>query len=107
MKSIISRVFASLSKEPTKDSLGTQRGEPVSYEGLIIHAAPEREGDRWRLAGVIIKKVGDRNLERTFVRADTFSSAEDAEVFAIRKAKQIIDEQGSRLFSNDEASGRA
>lgn len=107
MKSIFSRIFASLSKESTKDSLGTQRGKPVNYEGLIIHAAPEREGDRWRLAGVIIKKVGDRNLERTFVRADTFSSVQDAEVFAIRKGKQIIDEQGSRLFSDDEASGRA
>ena len=34
----------------------------------------------------------------TFVRADTMSSLEEAASFSIVKARQIIDQQGDRLF---------
>ncbi len=107
MKSIISRIFGDRSKKSTQEGAVAQRGEPVSYSGLIIRAAPERTGDQWRLAGVIIKQDGDRALERTYLRADTFSTREEAETFAVRKGKQIIDEQGARLFADGELSGRA
>jgi len=33
------------------------------------------------------------------LRADTLRSLEEAEAFSIRKAKQVIDEQGERIFS--------
>lgn len=84
-----------------------QKGEPVSYEGLVIRAAPEKAGDQWRLAGVIIKSGDEGDLERFFLRADTFPSREEAESFAIRKGKQIIDEQGERLFADGKETGRA
>lgn len=86
---------------------GVKRGDPVTYEGLTIQAAPEPAGDQWRLAGVIVKKSEDGDLERSFMRADTFPSRDEAESFAIRKGKQIIDEQGERLFADGEPSGRA
>ena len=84
-----------------------KRGGPVPYQGLTIQAAPEPAGDRWRLAGVISKQGGDATLERSFMRADTFPSREEAESFAIRKGKQIIDEQGEKLFADGAPSGRA
>jgi hypothetical protein len=93
MPSFLSKLFG-----PAKESgeSGTaQRGEPVAYEGLVIRAAPEPAGKQWRLAGVIIKKRETGDLERTFMRADTFASREDAETYAIRKGQQIIDEQGA------------
>jgi len=32
------------------------------------------------------------------MRADTLGSIEEAEAFSIRKAKQVIDEQGDAIF---------
>ena len=108
MASFFSKLFGS----GKSDSEGgaAKRGDPVTYEGFVIQAAPERAGDQWRLAGVIIKQgagEGGGDLERTFLRADSFSSQDEAENFAIRKGKQIIDEQGERLFADGAPTGRA
>ena len=108
MASFFSRLLGGLSGKPAEDKSGpSERGEPVSYEGLQIRAAPESAGGQWRLSGVIIKAGEDGDLERTFLRADTFASREEAESFTIRKGKQIIDEQGDRLFADGAPSGRA
>lgn len=99
--SILSRIFGG------GGDGGGKAAEPVAYEGLLIRAAPQRAGDRWQLAGVIVKQTDAGELERTFLRADTFTSREEAEDIAIRKGKQIIDEQGARLFADGEPTGRA
>ena len=83
-----------------------EKGEAVVYEGLVIRAEPEKDGGRWRLAGVIVKESADGDLERHFLRADTFASRDEAESFAIRKGQQIIDERGQRLFADGEKTGR-
>ena len=36
--------------------------------------------------------------EHRFVRAETHPSKDDASAFAIAKGRQIIDEQGERIF---------
>lgn len=64
------------------------------YEGFRITAAPMREGTQWRVGARIEK--GDRVHE--FVRADTVGDEETAVAFSVRKAKQVIDEQGDRVF---------
>jgi len=108
MASFLSKLLGGLTGGASKEAAGeAARGEAVAYEGLTIRAAPERAGSQWRLAGVIIKPGDDGDLERSFLRADTFASREEAESFAIRKAKQIIDEQGARLFADGKPSGRA
>lgn len=81
--------------------------DPVSYEGLVIRAAPVAEGSQYRLSGVIIKEAETGDLQRNFVRADIFTSREEAEDFTVRKGKQIIDEQGKRLFADGAETGRA
>ena len=106
MASFLSRLFGGSSEEPAGKDGAATRGEPVVYQGLTIRAAPEPAGKQWRLAGVIIKSGEDGDLERTFMRADTFASREEAESFAVRKGQQIIDEQGARLFSDGERTGR-
>ena len=84
------------------------REEPVEHKGLFVEAAPEPEGDQWRLAGYVSKSGGeDDRMERKFLRADLFSSRDEACEFAVRKGKQIIDEQGARLFADGEKTGRA
>lgn len=83
------------------------RGEPVEHKGLSVEAAPEPEGDQWRLAGYVCKGSGEDKMERKFLRADVFMSRDEACEFAVRKGKQIIDEQSERLFADGEKSGRA
>ena len=80
------------------DSATAVRDDAVEYNGFKIEPAPQPEGSQWRLAGYIVRGSDDSAEERPFVRADLFSSREQAAEFAIRKGKQIIDEQGDKLF---------
>ncbi|WP_282607286.1 HlyU family transcriptional regulator [Pelagibius sp. Alg239-R121] len=105
MASFLSRILGGLTGKPPEDNTAPQRSEAVDYEGLKIRAAPEKADNQWRLAGVIIKPGDDGDLERVFIRADLFSSREEAETYSIRKGQQIIDEQGERLFADGAASG--
>lgn len=95
--SLFSRLFGGGSDG---EEAAPARGEAVAHEGYLIEPAPLAEGDQWRLAGVIVKETENGRLERTFVRAETFSSRMDAETYAVRKAQQIIQEQGERLFAD-------
>ena len=83
------------------------QGVSVEHKGLIICPSPISDGGQWRLAGVIIKQSDQGRLERHYVRADVFSSCEEAEEFSVRKGKQIIDEQDTRLFADGIETGRA
>ncbi|RED53789.1 HlyU family transcriptional regulator [Aestuariispira insulae] len=104
MMSIFSKLFGGgAPKEPDQP----KREEPVDYQGLSIVAAPEKAEGQWRLAGYIVKKTETGDLERFFLRADTFPNRDEAIDFALRKGRQIIDQQGDRLFANGEPTGRA
>lgn len=104
MASFISRIFSAFSGgSPDKTQVGPT-AEPQIYEGLTIHATPMREGSQYRLAGRIEKTVGDEILERTFIRADIFTSPEDALDCTFRKGRQIIDQNRGSLFADGEKS---
>jgi hypothetical protein len=80
---------------------GAPRGKPgkaVEYEGFTIVPEPMRSGGGFVTAGLIRKDFPDGAKEHRFIRADTHASFEDAETFAVTKARQIIDELGDRLF---------
>jgi hypothetical protein len=47
---------------------------------------------------VIEKDFPDGVKAHRFVRAETHPSRDDAVAFSITKAKQIIDQQGDRIF---------
>jgi len=72
--------------------------EPVEYKGFRIRPAPYPSKGQYQTAGVIEKAFGAETKEHRFVRAETHASKDDAAAFSIAKAKQIIDEQGDRLF---------
>ena len=74
------------------------------YNDCQIFAVPQREGNQFRLAGRIEKEVNGETLVRTFIRADVFSSVDDAVETTFRKAQQIIDQNGPSLFADGEAS---
>jgi|SRR3712207_2231304 len=72
--------------------------EAVEYKGFRIRPAPYPAKGQFQTAGVIEKDAEDGMKEHRFVRAETHSSKDDAAAFAIAKGKQIIDEQGDRIF---------
>jgi hypothetical protein len=73
-------------------------GRTEDYNGYTIEAAPVREEGQYQLAGRITKTIDGTLKEHTFLRADRFSSFEDAESFTFVKARQIIDQMGDKLF---------
>ncbi len=90
------RLMAPKRKEATNQESETA----VDYKGCTIRPTPRRQGSRWLTAGVIRKQFADGVKEHRFIRADTHSTKDDADAFSIAKAKQIIDEQGDRLFQD-------
>jgi hypothetical protein len=68
-----------------------------------VYATPMKEGGQWRLAGRIESDTPDGLLVRRFIRADIFSSQDDAIETTFRKAKQIIDQHGAGLFGDGAA----
>ena len=75
------------------------QAEAVEYKGFRIRPAPYPAKGQFQTAGVIEKDFEDGMKEHRFVRAETHPSKDDAATFAIAKGKQIIDEQGDRIFS--------
>jgi hypothetical protein len=72
--------------------------DPVEYNGYTILPTPFVEDGQHQTCGVISKRIGDEVKEHRFIRADRFASRDDAINVTIRKAQQVIDEQGDRLF---------
>ena len=70
----------------------------VEHKGFTITATPFKEGGQFQTCGVISKEIGGARKEHKFIRADRFQSADEAAEFSINKGRQIVDEQGGRLF---------
>ena len=70
----------------------------TEHDGYMIRPAPRRHSAGWLTAGTITKQFPDGAKEHSFVRADTFADRGAAAAFSLSKAKQIIAEQGDRMF---------
>lgn len=74
-------------------------GDPVEHKGFVIRATPFKEDGQFQTCGVITKDLNGEMKEHRFIRADRFPGEDMAAEQAIRKARQIIDEQGDAIFS--------
>ena len=72
---------------------------PESYNGFTIRAAPFKTGTQFQAAGYIEKEIGGVRKEHHFIRADFFSAEEEAIRFSLTKARQIVDLEGERVFT--------
>ena len=71
---------------------------PVEYNGFSLRAAPFKAEGQYQTAGVITKDIGGVTKEHKFIRADRHASYDDAVEFSLGKARQIVDQQGERMF---------
>ena len=72
--------------------------EAIEYNFYRIRPAPYRRMGQYQTCGIIEKEVAGEVKEHRFIRAEMHSTREAAIAFSIAKAKQLIDEQGDRLF---------
>ena len=74
--------------------------EAVEYKGYRIRPTPFAAKGGYQTSGVIEKDFAEGAKESPFIRAETHPSRDDAAAFAVAKGRQIIDEQGDRVFEN-------
>ncbi len=72
--------------------------EAVEYNGYRIRPAPFEAEGQHQTAGYIEKDFPEGPRQHHFIRAERHMSADDAASFAVTKGKQIVDEQGDRVF---------
>ena len=70
----------------------------VEHEGFVIRATPYKEGTEFQTCGVVSKEINGEAKEHRFVRAERFPTMEGAAEHSITKGKQIVDQQGERVF---------
>lgn len=100
--SILSSILSIFTGGSSSETNSKPLAEPQTYKDCVIHAEPIREGSQYRLAGRIEREVEGRLLQRKFIRADVFTSLDDALDCTFRKAQQIIDQNGPALFGDGE-----
>ncbi len=72
--------------------------DAVEYKGFQIRPAPFKDSGQFQTCALINKVVDGVEKEHRLIRADRFASIDDARDVSLRKARQMIDEQGDRLF---------
>ena len=92
--SFLKKLFGS---KPTKPKTPTVV-ETIMYDGYKIDTTPMNEGGQFRLCAMITKEIDGVSKTHKLIRADILASKEQASEEAIRKAKQVIDEQGEQIL---------
>jgi hypothetical protein len=72
--------------------------DPVEHKGYTITPTPFQEAGQYQTCGVITREIDGEVKSHRFIRADRFQSMDEAVETTIRKARQVIDEQGDRIF---------
>jgi len=99
----VASIFTALWRRLAGRSGSTESGEPsageaTEYKGFRIRPTPFAAKSGFQTSGVIEKDFDEGLKTSSFIRADTHPTRDDAAAFAVAKGKQIIDEQGDRLF---------
>jgi hypothetical protein len=72
----------------------------AEHRGFTIRAEPYKsESGHFQVAGTIVKVIDGEERQHSFVRADRLASRDEAAEVSLQKGRQIVDEQGERLFS--------
>jgi hypothetical protein len=89
--SILKKLFGSASKNVEPE-------EPIEHEGYQITPSPIAEGGQFRLSADISREIDGETKIHRMIRADIFPNRDDAIAASIRKARQMIKEQGDQIF---------
>lgn len=71
----------------------------VEYEGFRITPQPHLESGQYRIGALIEGDVNGELKSHHLIRADLIRDPDEAADASVRKAMQMIDQMGARLFS--------
>jgi len=80
------------------DNNSGKAAEALEHEGYMITPAAAKEGGQYRLCGTISREIEGEVKTHKLIRADLFTSLDECNQACIRKAKQVISEQGDGIF---------
>ena len=90
--SILSRLFGGGAKREAPE-------DPAEdYNGFRIIPAPQEESEGFRIGARIEADIDGEGKVHHFLRADVLRDRDAAVALSLRKAKQVIDEQGVQIF---------
>lgn len=94
--SFLSKIFGGGNKNKSTEPkpLGSEE-----YKGYKIEAIEMKQGSEFILAGTISKTFDEDVKVKKFIRADRLTGQQQAADAAIKKGKQIIDQEGDGLFN--------
>ncbi|SDH19152.1 HlyU family transcriptional regulator [Alloyangia pacifica] len=90
-----SRLFGGGSSDTAK---AQPQVEAIEYNGFRIFPEPQPADGQFRIAARIEGEVNGETKVHELIRADVIRDHGEAVEASLRKAKQMIDEQGARLF---------
>jgi hypothetical protein len=97
--SFLKRLFGLGGGEGQQDAGPAKAAKEIEHKGFTIAATPYKsDGGQYQTCGVISKEIDGTLKEHRFVRADRFAGLDDAVDVSLSKGRQIIDEQGERIF---------
>lgn len=96
--SFLKRIFGGGGNSGANDDGAGKVLETEDYKGFSIRAIEMRTGSEFQLCGEIEKAIDEEIKVHRFIRADRLASSEQAASSALAKGRQIVDEQGDRLF---------
>ncbi len=70
----------------------------AEHKGFRIVATPFKQDGQYQTCGVVSKEIDGVVKEHRFIRADRFAGLEDVVQITLNKGRQLIDEQGERMF---------
>ncbi|WP_342360594.1 HlyU family transcriptional regulator [Terrarubrum flagellatum] len=98
LKSLFSKLSGGGAAEEKGDPSSAKVAKEIEHEGFIIRATPYKEAGQFQLCGVIAKEVAGEMKEHRFIRAERFPSLDDAVEMTLSKGRQIVDQNGERVF---------
>lgn len=84
-----------------KSETPAETGPATEYQGHVLRSAPQRDGQQYRLCGTVSKEIDGELRVHQLIRADLFMTPDDAHEAFQRKARQVIDERGDRLYDDN------
>src|SRR5439155_21617246 len=72
--------------------------QEIEHKGFTIQATPYKDAGQYQTCGTVAKVIDGARKEHKFIRADRFTSLDEAVDCSLSKGRQMVDEQGDRLF---------
>ena len=88
---IFGKLFTSTPRAAKADEAAAKM---LEYKGYVIAAEPYKNAGQWQLAGSVAKD----GKTHKFVRADQFTSRDEAVDLALNKGQLIVDQLGEEMF---------